>query len=206
MPKRKADENNEKVLPKNKKANATAVSSRTAPPAPKAAAKSNKALTLKEKILAILSKEDNMVGLASLKKQLLEQYEFPTDGADKANSNKLNKTLKAMLDEERNDFGKIGGSYHGGANSPAFIAYDAERAAKQAAQDEWDAHAGELQCPYCKKWDNEMAVWKGEDSVARGGKYECSGCKKIYWTWISDYSTRKLGHQKEYKYSGMYSR
>jgi len=214
MTKRKAGEGEEAVVPtKSRKAGVrtatAAVAAALAPvvaAVPAAATKAKKAVTLKDKILAILAKEEDLIGLASLKKKLLEQYDFPTDGADKANSNKLNKILKALVDEERNDFGKIGGSYHGGVNSPAYIAYDADRAAKQAAQDEWEAHRDELQCPYCMKWDDEMSVWKGEDSVARGGKYECSGCKKIYWTWISDYPTRKLGHQKEYKYSGLYHR
>jgi len=203
-PKRKNDVAEEAVSSNKKKA--TAGVDPAAQPRAAAKPKFGKALTLKEKILAVLSKEEGMVGLASIKKQLLEQYDFPTDGVDKANSNKLNKTLKAMVDEERDDFGKIGGSYHGGIHSAAYIAYSAAEAAKKAAQDEWDAHKDELQCPYCGTWDNEMAVWKGEDSIARGSKFQCSGCKKTYWTWISDFTTNKLGHRQEYKFSGMYDR
>ena len=132
-PKRKvvADED---VASSNKKKAVEVADIPAAPPRAAAKPKSGKALTLKDKIIAVLSKEDNMIGLASLKKQLLEQYDFPTDGGDKANSNKLNKTLKAMVDEDRNDFGKVGGSYHGGVNSAAFIAYSAEEAAKKAAK------------------------------------------------------------------------
>ncbi len=191
MAKRKVTEDD---APKNKKA---AIHADRAP----AAATGKTPKTLKDKILHILSKEVSLVGLASLKKLLSEQYEIE---ATTANNNKLNKTLKALCDEERDDFGKLGGSYHGGINSAAFIAHDTERAAKQAILDEYEAHDGEVQCPYCMIYNDELATWKGEDSVARGSKYECTGCKKMFYTWIDDHTTR-LGHKKEYKFSGQYS-
>ena len=194
MTKRKADSVAANDEPNAKKSATNADDSSTT-----AAVKAPK--TLKEKILHVLSQEVSLVGLASLKKLLAEQFNIE---ATTANNNKLNKTLKALCEEKRDDFGKIGGSYHGGIHSPAFIAHDTERAAQQAILDEYEAHDGEVQCPHCMIYNDELATWKGEDSVARGSKFECTGCAKTFYTWISDYHTSRLGHKKEYKFSGQY--
>ena len=64
--------------------------------------------TLKDKILDLLAHQEVLVGLSSIKKILAEKYLVEESTA---NNSKLNKTLKSLLEEGRNDFEKIGGSY-----------------------------------------------------------------------------------------------
>ncbi len=152
--------------------------------------------TMKEKILHLLAKQEKLIGLVTIKKILKEEYDVEDN---KANNTRITKTLKDLSEEERDDFGKIGGSYHGGDNSVAYQEYAEKEAQKEARRQFLELHKDELQCPHCETWNDEMACWLGEDSVARGGKYRCKDCNKLFYTWISDYDTR-VGHKIEYRY------
>jgi DNA-directed RNA polymerase subunit RPC12/RpoP len=156
--------------------------------------------TLREKILHVLSTEDQLVSLIKLKKRLAESYEIEETTA---NNNKINKLLKTLQDEEGREayFGKIGGSYHGGIHSPAYQAWKQADDERQAKEAEDKAHEDDINCPFCGQWNDCMATWKGEDSIARGGRYRCDHCGKAFWSWISD--GYRYGHEVEYKKSGM---
>jgi hypothetical protein len=167
-------------------------------PAPQQAKKkSKKPTTLKEKILDLLSKQTKLIGLATIKKILKEDYEIEDS---KANNSRITKTLKEL--EENGDtatFGKIGGSYHGGEGTAAYQEHAEAEAAKAAKAKFLKDHDGLLQCPYCSHWNDELKSWKGEDSIARGSKFECAECNKKFYTWISDFMDNKVGHKVEYK-------
>ncbi len=81
----------------------------------KAAAKNKIPKTLKEKILDLLATEETLVSLPTMKKILCERYDCGCADVKQATAlnNKINKTLKSLLEENRDDFQKIGGSYHG---------------------------------------------------------------------------------------------
>jgi DNA-directed RNA polymerase subunit RPC12/RpoP len=153
-------------------------------------------VTVKEKILHLLAKEDKLIGLATIKKILKNEYEIDDS---KANNSRIAKALKELEEEERDDFGKIGGSYHAGESSTAYQVHATEEAAKEAERKFLEEHEDVYQCPYCKSWNDEMKSWKGEDSIARGSKYQCLTCKEFFYSWISDWSTNKVGHTVEYK-------
>jgi hypothetical protein len=157
--------------------------------------------TLKDKVLQLLAVEDTLVSLPSIKKLLRENYQIEDTTA---NNNKLNKTLKTLLEEDRDDFGKIGGSYHGGKNSTAFLEYEVQRTAKELQQAEDKLHENDVKCCFCLTWCDSMKTWKGEDSIARGGIHKCSNdaCKKTFYTWIGD--GYRIGHEVEYKRGGNY--
>jgi hypothetical protein len=157
--------------------------------------------TLKEKILYLLATEDTLVSLPTLKKLLRENYDIDDTSA---NNNKLNKTLKALLEEDEDDFGKIGGSYHGGKNSLAFLEYEVQRTARELKQADDKLHENDVKCCYCLTWCDSMETWKGEDSIARGGIHKCSNdaCKRTFYTWIS--GDHRIGHEVEYKRGGSY--
>ncbi len=137
------------------------------------------------------------MGLASLKKLLQENYDFEPTAA---NNNKLNKTLKLLIDEDRNDFGKIGGSYHGGENSPAFIEHYTKWHAQEAQKILQTFRKDEMKCPYCETWNDSLKTWIAEDSTTR--IFQCGQCKKRFFIYISDYDKIMTGQTKEYKYSG----
>jgi hypothetical protein len=63
---------------------------------------------MKECVLHIVAEADKFVGLATVKKLLINNYGFKETGAFKT---QLSKCLKALVDENRDDFGKIGGYY-----------------------------------------------------------------------------------------------
>ncbi|RLO12991.1 hypothetical protein DYB28_015921 [Aphanomyces astaci] len=156
-----------------------------------------KAKTTKDRILFILAKATTLVGVPTIKKRLVEEYGLTESKAFNTN---VNKALAALSSEQRADFGKVGGSYHAGDASAAYIQHFQGKAS--AAADEANAQKymdqGCIQCCHCGEWcpgDCEV----GEDSIARGSKYKCFACDKVFWTWISDgYTT---GHEVEYKYS-----
>lgn len=68
--------------------------------------------------------------------------------------------MKDLLDEKRNDFGKIGGSYHGGESSLAYLSHiaaslDKEQEEEEEAKTEGKNFEGEkpdLRCPTCRDW------------------------------------------------------
>ncbi|KDO31772.1 hypothetical protein SPRG_03692 [Saprolegnia parasitica CBS 223.65] len=150
-----------------------------APPAKKTAssqdaARKAKAKTMKARIVYILSVATQLVGPLTIKKRLFAEFGVTES---KLFASNFKKALKELGDENRDDFGRVGGSYHGGTSSPAYLARVAEEEADTA-------HAAELAAH--------------EDSVARGGEYECSNCHKTFWTWISDGYV--YGHPIEYRY------
>lgn len=133
------------------------------------AKKNKKPTSLKEKILHLLSLQDKLIGLASIKKILKEDYDIEDN---KANNNRINKTLKELSEEEgRDDFGKVGGSYHGGVNSPAYQEYAEQESEKEAKRKAAAEHPDDFQCPYCDAWNDALETWRGEDSIARGSKF-----------------------------------
>ena len=137
--------------------------------------KSRSNQTLKDKILDIVAIADDLVSLPSLKKKLIKDYDVPE--SIQFNSN-VNKTVKGLLDSNNDKFGKIGGSYHSGIESAAYI----KHTEKVAKEEELLQHqrAGEFVCPYCSMWT--VARWIREDSVARGSLNECTLCSREFWT------------------------
>lgn len=158
--------------------------------------------TLREKILHLLAHEDTLISLIKLKKRLTEApYNIEENTT---NNNKINKLLKTLQEEEGHAdyFGKIGGSYHGGTNSPAYQTWRKEEDQRLAKEADDKAHADDINCPFCDKWNDVMKTFKGEDSIARGGRFVCQFCKKTFWSWISD--GYRYGHEVEYKKSKMF--
>lgn len=153
--------------------------------------KAPKSTTLKQKILAIVAEADTLLGLPSIKRELIAQYGHEDSKIFRAN---VNKAIKSLLDERHEGFGKVGGSYHAGQESIAFR----NNAAQKLKQSELDEHArrGESLCPYCNSWGEHTFL--REDSVARGGRHQCLNCPKKFWTWISDMYL--FGHKVEYRY------
>eukprot|EP01104_Vermistella_antarctica_P000611 TRINITY_DN10762_c0_g1_i1.p1 TRINITY_DN10762_c0_g1~~TRINITY_DN10762_c0_g1_i1.p1 ORF type:complete len:231 (+),score=49.45 TRINITY_DN10762_c0_g1_i1:48-740(+) len=70
--------------------------------------------TIKQCILLIVKDAPKPFGLASIKKHLTTEHGWK---AGTAFNNNVNKALKALVAEDRADFGKEGGSYHGGPSS-----------------------------------------------------------------------------------------
>jgi len=149
--------------------------------------------TLKEKILTILSNSETLIGLQKIKKILINEYNL--NNTKLLNTN-VNKTLKLLVEEnDIENFGKIGGSYHGGIRSKAYLSYQKEQEKKQEINEH--RNNGDVLCPYCNLWcDGDCFV--REDSVARGGLYVCEHCSEDFWTWISD--GYLYGHKVEYRY------
>lgn len=149
--------------------------------------------TIKDAILAIVKSQNKPIGLATIKKLLISDYEYKQSGPFNSN---VNKTLKALIAEKRDDFGLYGsGSYIAGKS----VSKD-EIAAREAAEEA--AHADDYQCPWCHAWNSKEAGELGEDSIARGSKYRCPNCRGIYWSWISD--GYEYAHDVEYKYGDGY--
>ena len=71
--------------------------------------------SLKDKILDVLAIEESLVSLPKLKKILCERYDCVCSDVKQATAlnSKINKTMKSLLGENRADFKKVGGSYHG---------------------------------------------------------------------------------------------
>ncbi|OQR90769.1 hypothetical protein ACHHYP_05270 [Achlya hypogyna] len=155
-------------------------------------ARKAKAKTIKERILYLVSVATELLGAPTIKKLLITEFGLTES---KVFGSNVNKALKELSEAERSDFGKIRGSYHGGPTSPAFLAHEAER----RVIDDIARHHEEgcVKCCFCEHWCSEDC-FLDEDSVARGGKYQCSNCDKIFWTWISDGYV--MGHPVEYRY------
>lgn len=148
--------------------------------------------TLKEKILSIVENSETLISLQKLKKELVVRYGLANNKAFNTN---VNKVLKALLDSNDENFGKIGGSYHGGVASRAYLDYSEKEKKKLILQKHQDE--GEILCPYCNSWCSSEC-WIEEDSVARGGLHQCEHCAEEFWSWISD--GYLYGHKQEYCY------
>jgi len=191
--KRRAEEANETPVTTNQQENEVADHLKKATTKTK---KSKKPTTMKEKILDLLANEEKLVGLPTLKKILQTHYEVEDT---KANVTRIKKALKELEDEENPNFGKINSSYHGGEESVAYKAYKAEIDAKEEEDADKKLHKDQIRCPFCKMW-NDNSSFLGEDSIARGGRYQCIQCDKLFYSWISD--GYEVGHEVEYKRSG----
>ncbi|RHY29407.1 hypothetical protein DYB32_005163 [Aphanomyces invadans] len=151
---------------------------------------------MKDRVLYVLANATVLMGLPTLKKHLME--EFALQESKVFNTN-VKKALAELSASPRDDFGKIGGSYHAGMSSVAYKAKEKADAELEDAQKYIDQ--GCIKCCFCGEWcpgDCEL----GEDSIARGSKYRCVSCNKIFWSWISDGYT--VAHEVEYKKSFNY--
>ncbi|KAF0699484.1 Aste57867_9954 [Aphanomyces stellatus] len=157
--------------------------------------------TLMERILFIVQGATSLVGLPTLKKRLIDEFGLTDSPTFRKN---VAKALATLSESGRSDFGKIGGSYHGGEASEAYLAHkEAQDTAQEAAEeDEKMKDSGCTKCCWCDQWcDDDCCL--GEDSIARGSKYKCVHCDRIYWTWISDGYV--YGHPVEYKKGSDYA-
>jgi transcription elongation factor Elf1 len=154
--------------------------------------------TMKERILAVLSENnDKLLGLASVKKCLIAKFNLE---ASKSFNTQVVKALRGLEEDEgRMDFGKTGGSYHAGPNSPAFKKYRKREEEKEQERKDALEHEDELKCPFCNGWNSEITTLLDEDSIARGSIHRCQHCREKFYTWISD--GYHVGHPVEYKYS-----
>jgi hypothetical protein len=148
--------------------------------------------TLKDKILAVVRNSDSLLGLQKIKRLLVEDYGLTENKAFNTN---VNKAIKALVEANDENFGKIGGSYHGGVASRAYLLHQ-EKETKKAVLDS-HRREGEILCPYCHNWCSSECFIE-EDSVARGGRHRCEHCPKDFWSWISD--GYLYGHEVEYRY------
>eukprot|EP01039_Chlorochromonas_danica_P003827 gene3828-4178_t len=170
--------------------------------------------TLKDKILDLLTKQESLVGLPTIKSILAKEYEVEESSA---NNTKINKTLKLLLEEERDDFGKIGGSYHGGKSSPAYLAHQALLDQQQA---ERDAEAlqeprDDMRCPYCQCWGRHkdyLVLEEEKEGCLQGSKvtlYRCLNCDKDFKVTINEnmsglFYSYGPGFQKQVDSDGCY--
>lgn len=124
--------------------------------------------TLKEKILFVLSQQESLIGLATLKKLLEENYEIEAN--NKANNSHLLKTLKELGNEaekgERDDFGK------GEIQCPYCQTW------KNADSD-----------------DNDDDSWEREEDWEKGKRYFCGTCSQVFYSWLSDCDRNLVGHK-----------
>lgn len=141
--------------------------------------------------------------MATLKKLLEENYEIEAN--NKTNNSRLLKTLKELGNEaekgERDDFGKIGGSYHGGESSLAYQRHVEEEVEDEKERNYQATHKGEIQCPYCQTWknadsdDNDDDSWEREEDWEKGKRYFCGTCSQVLYSWLSDCDRNFVGHK-----------
>ena len=166
----------------------------TKPKATATTRKKPKTTTTKDKILAILASHHELLCAQRIKKLLVSEYGMPESGAFNTN---VNKTLKPLCEQQEalgDVFGKIGGSYHGGVSSKAYL--DSVAAVQQQEEARMHEQNGHMLCCYCNTWAESEFI--REDSAARGSLERCGNpaCGEEFWTWISD----NCAHTQEYKY------
>ncbi|KAF0699482.1 Aste57867_9952 [Aphanomyces stellatus] len=147
--------------------------------------------TLIGRILFIIQDATNLVGMPTVKKRLIDEFDMTDSPSFRK---KVAKALAKLSECDRADFGKIGGSYHGGEDSAAYLAY--EEAQEAMEEEEKMKDAGCTKCCWCAQWCDDDCFIR-EDSIGRGSKYKCIHCDRIYWTWISDGYV--YGHDVEFK-------
>jgi predicted RNA-binding Zn-ribbon protein involved in translation (DUF1610 family) len=137
--------------------------------------------TLKEKILDLLANQETFVGLPKIKSILAKVYDVEESAS---NNVKINKALKLLSEEERDDFGKIGGSYHGGEQSPAYLFNEAYLAQEQADKDAraLEGPKDDMRCPNCRDWGKYhdfIIVEEESDGALEGSRetmFQCPSC------------------------------
>jgi hypothetical protein len=137
--------------------------------------------TLKDKISAILDAVEHLTSLAALKKLLNENYDIESNAT---NNKKLSKALQEMC--EQNLIGKVGGSYHGGPESPSCLEHNQGELQKQAEREQKLLHASEMCCPWCLHWmdaylnciDDDLI--RSEDILIR--IFKCANCSKEFYS------------------------
>lgn len=157
--------------------------------------KKRKPAAIRNCILEMVAEADSLISAVRIKKNLVSDHGMVD--SKQFNTN-VNKILKSMSENEPADkFGKIGGSYHGGTNSQAYL--DHTECTTKAAELKQHEINGEIKCCYCGLW-NSRDCFVREDSVARGGLHKCESpaCLKEFWSWISDGYI--YGHRKEYRF------
>eukprot|EP01006_Ploeotia_vitrea_P061852 TRINITY_DN79357_c0_g1_i1.p1 TRINITY_DN79357_c0_g1~~TRINITY_DN79357_c0_g1_i1.p1 ORF type:complete len:211 (-),score=31.55 TRINITY_DN79357_c0_g1_i1:46-678(-) len=187
--KRKASASKEKIAKKQKKEGKESPKKQRTPKqdaktkkdrSPSPAKKSKKPTSIQDQILAILADATKPLGLPTLKKELISQF----DRKDTTQfRNAVKAALKSLSSSDRDDFGVVGASYHGGAGSPA--GQKIEAAAAKEAERLAHAENDELECPWCYKWSE--AEWLDEMYDARGSSYRCAskGCKRVFYISIN---------------------
>ena len=137
--------------------------------------------TLKDKISAILDEEEHLTSLAALKKLLSENYGIE---ANAVNNKKLNKTLQTMCEEEL--IGKVGGSYHGGPDSPSFLEHNQGEQQLEAEREQKLLHASEMCCPWCLHWMDAYQNCTDEDCIRSEEIliriFKCADCSKQFFS------------------------
>ena len=145
--------------------------------------------TFKDQILAILADADAPIGLPSIKKELIARF-------GREDSSRFRKSvgtaLKALEASNLPNFGKVGGSYHAGADSAVGRRIAAE-AAEAKVKEEREL-AGHILCPWCQTWNDGLKSWDTEMPDARGSAYTCTapveegaqGCTKKFYLSIND--------------------
>eukprot|EP00039_Didymoeca_costata_P004164 m.71757 g.71757 ORF g.71757 m.71757 type:complete len:185 (+) comp12273_c0_seq1:306-860(+) len=160
-----------------------------------AASKPKPKMTMKKAILKLTKDAGDAVSLHYIKKKLPE-FGF----AENSGFNKMVlKNVKALAAENRPDFFQWGGKYSYKKDCPSKVEKEAQE--KKEAELKERTDNGEIQCPWCEEWVSGDC-FVDEDSIARGGIFECSECSKTFYSWISDGYT--IGRKVEYKYSKHY--
>eukprot|EP01006_Ploeotia_vitrea_P061599 TRINITY_DN78521_c0_g1_i1.p1 TRINITY_DN78521_c0_g1~~TRINITY_DN78521_c0_g1_i1.p1 ORF type:complete len:189 (-),score=14.63 TRINITY_DN78521_c0_g1_i1:46-612(-) len=134
--------------------------------------------TFQDQILAILAEADKPLGLPSIKKQLIAQFDRKDSAAFRKH---VTAALKALTVAGRSDFQVVGGSYCGGPESKAGrnlkAAKDKKVSDKVERQERIDA--GQVQCPWCTVWNESVGTFRYHKS--RHDVYKCPDCSKTFF-------------------------
>ncbi|ETV91778.1 hypothetical protein H310_13834 [Aphanomyces invadans] len=154
------------------------------------------AKSIKDRILFILQDAPALIGLRTIKKRLVSDFGMVESKLFNTNVNKALRDLSSS--GPRDDFGRHNGSYHGGPNSPAFIAHQAKPASyvppegsSAGINEDW------MMCCHCHTHCD--STFLDEDSTSRGCAFRCSNCDTVYWTWISDGATHPVEYARRHR-------
>jgi hypothetical protein len=133
--------------------------------------------TVKSQILTVVGDADRLVGLATIKSELMSRFHREDTAMYRKN---VTKALKTLTDENRCDFVKHKGSYYAGADSKVGHMLDQEAETAR----EVEKRRGWLVCAWCGDWNKEEDLKDFQEAFdARGGSYRCSAehVSKRFW-------------------------
>jgi len=159
--------------------------------------------TIKDQIFTVVHEADRPLGLASIKKELVLKYNRVES---KVFGSHVRKALKELMEEMRKDFGKSGGSYHGGAGSrsdPARIEERESEERKVAAEQRKIAARERAEWEKWGKWGGrglcDVVAIAAEFSRGRAEYYTGDGFASDRWEYVTKMLTSRSLKKKELK-------
>ncbi|OQS02937.1 hypothetical protein THRCLA_04744 [Thraustotheca clavata] len=141
------------------------------------------AKTVKDCILYLVSVATELLSAPAIKKLLVSEFGHKESKIFNTN---VNKILKELGEEKRDDFGKFKGKYHGGESSSTYKKYSDQIYHEEITQKLKDGKL--VECCFCGYYCGEDCFLE-EDTETRKTKYHCAKCKTIFWTWFSIYNS-----------------